>query len=101
MQGGLNAETLLQRPVCFRDIELGRVVDVILDTSLRRILGLDVLCGDRGRRFLPYGACRIDKGVVGVESALVLSDEVEFYRSHGQALTVLKRRGVPLRRVEG
>jgi hypothetical protein len=101
MHGGLNAETLLQRPVFFRDIELGRVVDVILDTSLRRILGLDVLCGDRGRRFLPYGACRIDEGIVGVESALVLSDEVEFYRSHGQALTLLKRRGVSLRRVEG
>jgi hypothetical protein len=100
MDRGLNAETLLQRPVCFRDIELGRVVDVILDTSLRRILGLDILCGDRGRRFLPYGACQIDDAVVGVESALVLSDEVEFYRSHGQALTVLKRRGVPLRRVE-
>jgi hypothetical protein len=101
MDGGLKAETLLQRPVCFRDIELGRVVDVILDTSLRRILGLDVLCGDRGRRFLPYGACQIEPGVVGVESALVLSDEIEFYRSHGLALTVLRRRGVPLRRVEG
>jgi hypothetical protein len=101
MDGGLNAETLLQRSVCFGDIELGRVVDVILDTSLRRILGLDVLCSDRGRRFLPYGACQLEAGVVGVESALVLSDEVEFYRSHGQALTVLKRRGVPLRRVEG
>ena len=101
MHGGLNAETLLQRPVFFRDIELGRVVDVILDTSLRRILGLDILCGDHGRRFLPYGACRIGEGAVGVESALVLSDEVEFYRSHGQALSALKRRGVPLRSVEG
>jgi hypothetical protein len=101
MDGGLNAEGLLHRPVCFRDIELGRVVDVILDTSLRRILGLDILCGDRERRFLPYGACQIDEGVVGVESALVLSDEVDFYRSHGRALTVLKRRGVPMRRVEG
>jgi hypothetical protein len=101
MDGGLNAETLLHRPVCFRDIELGRVVDVILDTSLGRILGLDVLCGDRGRRFLPYGACNVNAGIVGVESALVLSDEVEFYRSRGQALSLLKRRGVPLRRVEG
>jgi hypothetical protein len=101
MEGGLNAETLLHRRVCFRDIELGRVVDVVLDTSLRRVLGLDVLCGDRGRRFLPYGACRIDDTVVGVESALVLSDEVEFYRSRGRPLSVLKRRGVPLRGVEG
>jgi hypothetical protein len=101
MDGGLNAEALLQRPVYFRDIELGRVVDVILDTSMRRILGLDVLCGDRARRFLPYGACQISSRAVGVESALVLSDEIEFYRSHGQALTVLKRRGAVLRGVEG
>ncbi len=101
MDGGLNAETLLQRRVCFRDIELGRVVDVILDTSLCRILGLDVLCGDRVRRFLPYGACELVDGVIGVDSALVLSDELEFYRSRGRALTVLRRRGVPLRSVEG
>jgi hypothetical protein len=101
MEGGPNAEALLQRPVCFRDIELGRVVDVILDTSLRRILGLDVLCGDRVSRFLPYGACQIAGEAVGVDSALVLSDEIEFYRSHGQALTVLKRRGAVLRGVEG
>ena len=101
MDRGLNAEALLQRPVYFRDIELGRVVDVILDTSMRRILGLDVLCGDRVRRFLPYGACQISRGALGVESALVLSDEVDFYRSHGQALTLLKRRGAALGRVEG
>jgi hypothetical protein len=99
MDGGLNAETLLQRRVYFRDIELGRVVDVIFDTSLRRVLGLDVLCGDKGRRFLPYGACELVDGAVGVDSALVLSDELDFYRSRGQALTVLRRRGVPLRSV--
>jgi hypothetical protein len=101
MDRGPNVETLLQRRVCFGDIELGRVVDVILDTSIRRVLGLDVLCGDRVRRFLPFGACELVDGVVGVESALVLSDELEFYRSRGQALTVLRRRGVPLRTVEG
>ena len=101
MDGGLNVDTLLQRRVCFGDIELGRVVDVILDTSLRRVLGLDVLCGDRTRRFLPYGACELVDGVVGVDSALVLSGELDFYRSRGRALTVIRRRGVPLRTVEG
>ena len=102
MDGGLNAEGLLERHVLFRDIVLGTVVDVVLDTSLRRVLGLDVLCGDRTRRFLPFGACEVrDDGAIGLDSALVLSDELEFYRSHGRALTLLKRRGVPLRRVEG
>jgi hypothetical protein len=100
MDGGLHAETLLRRRVCFRDIELGRVVDVILDASLRRILGLEVLCGDRVRRFLPYGACELADDILAVDSALVLSDEVEFYRSRGQALSVIRRRGFSLRRLE-
>jgi hypothetical protein len=100
MDGGLDAEGLLERRVLFRDIVLGTVVDVILDTSLRRVLGLDVLCGDRTRRFLPFGACEVHDGVIGVDSALVLSDELEFYRSRGEVLSVLRRRGVPLKPLE-
>jgi hypothetical protein len=100
MGGGLRAEGLLERRVLFRDIVLGTVVDVILDTSLRRVLGLDVLCGDRVRRFLPFGACELRDSVIGVDSALVLSEELEFYRSRGQALTILRRRGVPLKPLE-
>jgi hypothetical protein len=100
MERGLDAEGLLERSVVFRDIVLGTVVDVVLDGSLRRVLGLDVLCGDRARRFLPFGACELRDGVVGVDSALVLSDELEFYRSRGRVLTVLRRRGVPLRPLE-
>jgi hypothetical protein len=38
--------------------------------------------------------------MVGVDSALVLSDELEFYRSRGQVLSVLRRRGVPLKPLE-
>jgi hypothetical protein len=100
MDGGLDAEGLLGRRVLFRDIVLGTVVDVILDTSLRRVLGLDVLCGDRTRRFLPFGACEVHDGVISVDSALVLSDELEFYRSRGQVLGVLRQRGVPLKPLE-
>jgi hypothetical protein len=100
MDGGLDAEELLERHVLFRDIVLGIVVDVILDAPLRRVIGLDVLCGDRARRFLPFGACEIRDGAIGVDSALVLSDEVEFYRSRGQVLSALRRKGVPLRPLE-
>ena len=57
-------------------------------------------CGDRVRRFLPFGACEVHDGMVGVDSALVLSDELEFYRSRGQVLTVLRQRGVRLRSLE-
>jgi hypothetical protein len=35
MDGGLDAEGLLERRVLFRDIVLGSVVDVILDTLAR------------------------------------------------------------------
>ena len=100
MDGGLDAEGLLERRVLFRDIVLGSVVDVILDRSLRRVLGLDVLCGDRVRRFLPFGACELRDRVIGVDSALVLSDELEFYRLRGQVLTVLRQRGVRLGSLE-
>jgi hypothetical protein len=100
MDGGLDAEELLERRVLFRDIVLGIVVDVILDAPVRRVIGLDVLCGDRARRFLPFGACEIRDGAIGVDSALVLSDELAFYRSRGLVLSALRRKGVPLRPLE-
>jgi hypothetical protein len=99
MDGGLLAEGLVNRPVCFRDIRLGIVLDVIFDAPLERALGLDVLCGDRKRRFLAYGACEIDAGPVRVDSALVLmSEQLEFYRARGRSLTLL--RGRPVRQGE-
>jgi hypothetical protein len=57
---GLLAEAPLKQPVCFRDIRLGIAIDVIFDASLERALALDVLCGDRNRRFLAYGACEME-----------------------------------------
>jgi hypothetical protein len=62
---GLLAEALLKRPVCFRDIRLGIAIDVIFDASLERALALDVLCGDRNRRFLAYGACEMEPRPLG------------------------------------
>jgi hypothetical protein len=62
---GLLAEALLKQPVCFRNIRLGIAIDVIFDASLERALALDVLCGDRNRRFLAYGAARWNLGPLG------------------------------------
>jgi hypothetical protein len=90
MERGLRAAALLRRPVVFRDIRLGTVVEVLFDREVSRILGLDVLCGDRNRRFLSLAACEVEGSLVRVESAFVLvAEELEFYRSRGRALTAL------------
>ena len=71
-----------------RGIRLGEVEDVIVDRDERRIVGLDVLCGDGTNRFLPYSTARVDGAGVELESALTLIDhpELEFYRARGRSL---------------
>ena len=97
MDGGLRASAVESRAVCFADIRLGAVVDVLLDDSLQRVLGFDVLCGDRLHRYLPLPACEIGENVISVPSALVLMrQELDFYRDRGRALTAV--RGFPVRR---
>ncbi len=97
MDGGLRAGAVESRPVCFADIRLGVVVDVLLDDELRRVLGFDVLCGDRAHRYLPLAACEILEHSIAVPSALVLMlQELDFYRQRARALTAV--RGFPARR---
>jgi uncharacterized protein YrrD len=99
MDGGLRASAVESRPVCYADIRLGVVVDVLLDNTLERVLGFDVLCGDRQHRYLPLPACEIDDGIISVGSALLLMrQELDFYRQRGRALTAV--RGFPIRRGE-
>ena len=97
MDGGLRATAVESRPVCFADIRLGIVVDVLLDDALERVLGFDVLCGDRAHRYLPLPACEVRETAVTVPSALVLMrQELDFYRQRARAFTAL--RGFPARR---
>lgn len=97
MDGGLRASAVQSRAVCFADIRLGAVVDVLLDDSLERVLGFDVLCGDRLHRYLPLPACEVGESAISVPSALVLMhQELDFYRDRGRALTAV--RGFPVRR---
>ena len=79
---------LLNRRVVMDGIELGRVVDVILDDSGERPVGFDVLCGDGSHRFLPYATAHVGGDEVEVGSPFVLlgRDQLEFYRRHGRAL---------------
>jgi hypothetical protein len=93
-----SAESLVRLPVRWNGIELGRPVDVVLDADGRRVLGLDVRCGDERRRFLPIGAATIGETEIAVPSALLLfgEDELEFYRRRGRAL--VSRRGLAVQR---
>ncbi|MEK6274823.1 MAG: PRC-barrel domain-containing protein [Actinomycetota bacterium] len=78
---------LLNRRVVTRGIELGRVVDVILDEASQPI-GLDVRCGDGERRFLPLATARVGEDDIEIDSPLMLlgSDQLDFYRARGRAL---------------
>ena len=79
---------VLNKRVLTSGIELGRVVDVILDEAGGRPVGFDVLCGDGEHRFLPFPTARIDDDHVEVDSPLVLleRDQLEFYKARGRAL---------------
>ena len=97
MDRGLRASAVESRPVCYADIRLGVVVDVLLDDELRRVLGFDVLCGDRAHRYLPLAACEVQENTIAVPSSLVLMrQELDFYRQRARALTAVC--GFPVRR---
>jgi hypothetical protein len=85
------AEELLTLPVRVRGIELGRPVDLLIDTERPRALGFDVLCGDRAHRFLPFAVASLREDAIEIETPLVLLDfgQVGFYREHATTLREL------------
>lgn len=88
--GSLRSGDLLALPVRIGGIELGRVVELVVDLRARRLLGLEVRCGDGTHRFLPLAAATIGDGEVAVPSALTLLDELAFYRARGSTLGSLR-----------
>ena len=78
----------LNKRVMTSGIELGRVVDVILDETGERPVGFDVLCGDGSHRFLPFPTARLEGEHVEVDSSLMLleREQLDFYRKHGRPL---------------
>ena len=79
---------LLNKRVVMDGIELGRVVDVLLDEAGERPVGFDVLCGDGSHRFLPYPTALLvgDEVEVGSPFVLLGRDQLDFYRRHGRPL---------------
>jgi hypothetical protein len=88
---GLTGEKLRRLPVRLRGILLGRPADLILHPSAPRVLGLDVLCGDRTHRFLPCSASEVRENEIEVGSPFVLLDlpTDSLYRSHARLLSRL------------
>lgn len=92
---------LVRRPVTYRDIRLGVATDALFDRAVRRLVGLEVRCGDGADRLLPFPACEVRDGRLAVESALVLLDgNVGFYRLDGSTFSGLRDAPVLARGVE-
>ena len=95
----VDVEELLGAPVLLHGIQLGRPVDVILDRSLRRALGLEIHCGDDSRRFVPLSVVRFSVRGIELASPLVMLEERElaFYTQRGSTLRALRHADVDVR----
>ena len=83
VMGSLSASAALQLPVRLRGIQLGRPVDLLLETDTWNALGFVVRCRDRSQRFLPLAAAQTTEDEIRVGSALMLLEDVGFYRARG------------------
>jgi sporulation protein YlmC with PRC-barrel domain len=81
-------EELLERTVVIKGLQVGRVVDVILDRESRGVIGFEVRCEDGRHRFLPQAAATAHDLVIEINSpfALLDTDQLEFYRRRGTTL---------------
>lgn len=98
--GSLSAADLIGTPIRLHGILLGRPVDLLLDSACRRVLGFVVESGDEAPRFLPFAASQPSERLIAVASALMLLDDVTFYRTRGTSFrsllgTRIEHGGVP------
>ena len=84
----MNGTDLLNKRVRTRGIDLGVVVDVILDEVAGAPIGVDVRCGDGEHRFLPLGAARVGEAALEIDSPLLLLErqQLDFYRTRSRPL---------------
>ena len=72
-----------------RGIQLGRPVDLLLETDSWHVLGFVVRCGDAIQRFLPLAASQTTEEEIRVASALMLLEDVGFYLSRSTSFRSL------------
>src|SRR5689334_1880618 len=96
----LTGEDVLLMPVVFQTIDLGHVVDLLVDLEQARVVALEVLCGDEAIRFLPMPAARIGRDEIDAGSPLALLEAAHgrFYHERGRPLRAL--RGAQVTRAE-
>jgi hypothetical protein len=84
----VSGRDLLGKAVRWRGVRIGAVADLLLDLRGRRVLGLEVVCEDGERRFLPLQAFEPGPRGLEVTSPLVLSDPstLGFYRERSRSL---------------
>jgi hypothetical protein len=68
--------SLLRLPVRMNGVELARPVDALVGAD-GDLVGLEILCGDGSRRFLPAAAAEILADEIRVGSPLVFFDALE------------------------
>ena len=85
---GRAASELLSLPVRMHGIQLGTPVEALLDATVDRLLGFEILCGDGARRFLPFSVALLRANEIALDSALTLIDErdVDYYRRNSRRL---------------
>ena len=81
--GSLTALGALHLPVRLRGIQLGRPVDLLLETGTWNALGFVVRCRDESQRFLPLAAAQTADDEIRVGSTLLLLEDVGFYLARG------------------
>ena len=87
--GSLSAAASLHLRVELHGIPLGHTTDLRLDVDAWQVLGFVVHCGDESVRFLPYAAAQPTETEIGVGSALMLLEDVEFYEKRGASFRSL------------
>jgi len=89
--GSLSAAASVRLPVRLHGIQLGRPTDLLVDVESWHAVGFVVRCGDDSVRFLPWAASQPLADQIAVGSALMLLEDVDFY----------KRRSVSFRSIVG
>jgi len=88
--------------VCFNGIELGRPVDVLLDRQASRAVGLEVVCGNDERRFLPLAVTTVGDDLIAIGSPFCSWTRVaELLPRGGEDACALRGARIDQRGVEG
>jgi len=86
------------RGVTVNGRHVGSIADILLDASLRRVVGFDVLLGDDEQCFVPLVAVRsLGPAGIELESILHVVRDVRFYRLAGEPARAVIGRPVACR----